>query len=211
MKLQISFDLVDLEKAIAVANDVHEFADILEIGTLLIYAHGLSVVDQFRRTFANKMIFTDTKIVDRGKESASLFAKAKMNWISVMAGTNKNVIHGTCSTAHELGAKVMLDLIDAAEYGQAALEAKNLGIDALLLHEPYDVEAPLAFLDKWELVRSNTQLPIYISANITRQNIEDILKVKPDGIIIGNTITQAENPKEEAQFFYDVCKAVKAE
>ena len=207
MKLQISFDLTDLEKALTIAQQVHEFADILEIGTLLIYAHGINVLEKFRQTFANATLFSDTKIVDRAKESAALFAKARSNWISVMAGTNKNVIHGACSTAHELGTKVMLDLLDAAEYGQSALEAKNLGVDALLLHEPYDVESPLAFLDKWELVRSNTELPIYISANINRKNIEDILKVKPDGIILGTTITEAQNPREEAQFFYDRCKA----
>lgn len=208
MKLQISFDIADLEKSLAIAAQVHEFADILEIGTLLIYAHGVQAVDRFRQAFPQATLFADTKIIDRGKESSLLFTKAKSNWISVMAGTNKNVIHAACSITKEYGVKVMLDLIDSYESGQAALEAKNLGVDALLLHEPYDAQALLAFLDKWEVVRSNTNLPIYISAHINRNNIEDILKVKPDGIIVGSAIIEAANPKEEAQFFYEKCRAI---
>ena len=63
---------------------------------------------------------------------------------------------------------------------------------------------PLVFLDKWELIRGNTDLPIFISTRIKRDNIADIIGVNPDGIILGRTITEAENPKEEAQFFYEV-------
>ncbi len=211
MKLQISFDLTDLDRAIEIASQIHEYADILEIGTLLIYANGIAAVERFHETFPNKIILADTKIVDRGKESIALFAKAGADWVTVMAGTNKNVIHAACSTAHEYNKKVMLDLIDSREFGQSALEAKNLGADALLLHQPYDVEEPLEFLDKWEMIRGNTDLPIFISTRIRRDNIEAILKVKPDGITLGRTITEAENPQEEAKFFYQTCKGIEPE
>lgn len=206
MELQISFDFTDLKKALAIAKEVHEFADILEIGSLLIYAHGITALHEFRQNFNEAVLFSDTKIIDRGKESAALFSKADSNWISVMAGTNKNVIHAVCSSAKENGTKVMLDLIDAKESAQSALEAKNLGVDALLLHAPYDAEHSLTFLDQWELIRSNTTLPIHISAHINRENIQDIIKVQPDGIIIGRAITESNHPREEAQFFLEVCK-----
>ncbi len=211
MKLQISFDLTDLDRAIQIASQTHEYADILEVGTLLIYTHGISAVETFRTTFPNKIILADTKIVDRAKDAIAIFAQAQADWVTVMAGTNKNVIHAACSAAHEQNKKVMLDLIDSREYGQSALEAKNLGADALLVHQPYDIEEPLEFLDKWEMIRGNTDLPIYISARIRRDNIEDIMKVKPDGIILGRTIIDAENPHEEAKFFYNMCKGIEPE
>ncbi len=208
MKLQISFDLIDLDRALEIAQQIHEYADILEIGTLLIYAHGTTAVERFREAFPDKVLLADTKIVDRGKESITLFAKAQTDWVTVMAGTNKNVIHAACTAAHERNKKVVLDMIDSKEIGQSALEAKNLGADALLVHQPYDVEEPLEFLDKWEMIRGNTDLPIFISTRIGRDNIEDILNVKPDGITLGRTITEAENPREEAKFFYNKCKGI---
>lgn len=208
MKLQVSFDLTDLDRALEIARQIHEYADVLEIGTLLIYAHGTAAIERFRAAFPDKILLTDSKIVDRGKESIALFAKAQTDWVTIMAGTNKNVIHAACSAAHERNKKVMLDLIDSKELGQSALEAKNLGADALLMHQPYDVEEPLEFLDKWEMIRGNTDLPIFISMRIGRDNIQAILNIKPDGIILGRSITDAENPREEARFFYNLCNGI---
>ncbi len=205
MKLQISFDMPDLEQAVTIAQQVHEQADILDIGSLLLFANGIGAVNRFKELFPEKIISADSKIIDRGRESALLFAQAHTDWIAVMAGTTKNVIHAACSAAHENGTKVFLDLIDAREYGQSALEAQNLGVDALLVHLPYDAEEPLVFMDKWEMIRDNTELPIFISNRIQRDNVQEIVKIKPDGIVAGRVITEAENPQEEAQFFYELC------
>ena len=206
MKLQISFDLIDLQKALQVAAHVAPHCDILEVGTLLIYHHGLDAIRQFKEQFQEKTILADSKIIDRGKQAATLLAQANPDWITVMAGTSKNVIHATCTAAHNKGKKVMIDLLDSKSVGQSAMEAKNLGADALLFHEPYDEEHSLVFLDKWDMVHGNTDLPIFISAKITRDNIDEILRVKPAGIIIGNSITQAQDPAKEAAFFYQLIK-----
>jgi 3-keto-L-gulonate-6-phosphate decarboxylase len=64
----------------------------------------------------------------------------------------------------------------------------------------------MAFIEKWEMVRGNTNLPIFVSAKITRSSIEPIMAINPDGIIIGSAIVDAKNPAEEAQFFYELCK-----
>lgn len=206
MKLQISFDLTDLKQALQIATHVAPHCDILEVGTLLIYHYGLDAIAKFKEQFHEKIILADTKIIDRGKQAAQLLAQANPDWITVMAGTSKNVIHATCTAAHEKGKKVMVDLLDAQSVGQSAMEAKNLGVDALLFHEPYDEAHSLTFLDTWDMVHGNTDLPIFISAKIDHENIDEVLRVKPAGVIIGNTITQAENPAQEAAFFYDLIK-----
>ena len=207
MKLQISFDMIDLNEAISIAKRVGPYADVLEIGTLLLLAHGITALHTFRDAFGNKTILTDTKIVDRGKEAALLFTP-QTDWITIMSGTDKEVIHSAATTAHAGNKKVMLDLIDSREFGQTALEAKKLGADALLLHQPYDAEEPFVFLDKWDMLRGNTDLPIFMSGRITRDNIQDILRVKPDGIVLGRTILEAEDPEAEAKYFSEMCKSV---
>ncbi|HRN77737.1 MAG TPA: orotidine 5'-phosphate decarboxylase [Candidatus Dependentiae bacterium] len=204
MKLQISFDITDLDQAITIAQQIAPFADIIEVGSLLILNHGTHAVKTFRNALPNSVILADTKIVDRGKDATTLFAKAGANWVTVMGGTNKNIIHAACTNAHALNAKVMLDLIDVESVGQIAMEAKNLGVDALLFHEPYEEET-LTFLDRWEMVHGNTDLPIFISNNIKRDNIHKIIAIKPDGVVIGKSITDATDPVAEAQFFKALC------
>jgi 3-hexulose-6-phosphate synthase len=204
MKLQISFDLIDLDKAIAIGSEVAQYADIIEVGTILIYHHGSVAVRRFKDAFPDKTILADTKIVDRGKEVAELFAEAGADWITVMAGTSHHVIHATTTAAHNANMKVMLDLIDSNTVGQSALEAKTLGADALLFHQPYSDTESLVFLDKWDMIKGNTSLPIFVSAKIDRDNVDKVIALRPDVIIVGLSITDAEHSAQEAQYFADL-------
>jgi 3-hexulose-6-phosphate synthase len=203
MKLQIAFDFTDLEKAIDVAKKVSTYASIVEVGSLLIYKYGIKAIEQFKQTFPDKIILADTKIVDRGRQAVQLIAGAGADWVTVMAGTGKDVIHATCTAAHELNKLVMLDLLDSCSVGQSALEAKSLGVNALLFHKPYEEEDSLTFLDKWQMVRGNTQLPIFISGKITKDLIEKIKAINPDGIVIGKPILDSTMPEEEIRLFYE--------
>jgi 3-hexulose-6-phosphate synthase len=201
MKLQISFDIVDLDKAIEIAQKVAPSADILEVGALLLYKHGTKAVEEFRSAFPTKTLLVDAKIIDRAKEAVTLLAHSGADWITVMAGTSKQVIHSACTTAHELNKKVMIDLLDAHELGQSSLEAKSLGADALLFHKPHDEESSLLFFDKWDMVRGNTNLPIFVSGTLSRETIDKAIELKPDGIIVGKAIIDATDPEAEARFY----------
>lgn len=203
MKLQIAFDLTDLDKAVAIAINVAPYASMLEVGSLLIFKNGVKAIEKFRETFPEKTIVADVKIVDRGKQAVTTIAQAGADWITVMAGTSKDVIHSVCATAHDLNKHVMLDLLDACSLGQSALEAKSLGIDALLFHKPYEDDS-LLFLDKWEMIKGNSNLPIFIAGKINRDIAERIKSINPDGLIIGKAITEASNPEDEAKFFYEM-------
>jgi len=205
MKLQISFDVNDLEKAIRIAKEVEPFCDIIEIGTILIYQYGVGTIKAFKEALGNKTILADSKIIDRGSVAAELFADSNVDWFTVMAGTSSPVIHAACSVANRKKKKVMLDLLDSSSVGQSALEAKNLGADALLFHQPYDEEEPFTFLEKWDMVKGNASVPVFVSAKITRETIDKVLELQPDGIVIGSSIVQAENPAQEAEFFYNLC------
>ncbi len=207
MKLQIAFDLTDLDKAVSIAKDVADYADIIEIGSLLIYKYGETAIKKFREVLAQETLLVDAKVSDRSKDAINLFASAGADWVTVMAGTNKNIIHAACTAAHNLGKKIMLDLIDASSPGQSALEAESLGVDALLFHKSFDQEDELLFLDRWEMVKGNTKLPLFISTEVTRNTIKDIIDIQPKGIVISKAITLAENPKEEAAFFANIIKA----
>jgi len=206
MKLQISFDTTDLEQAIATAKKIEKYCDQFEIGSLTLYQFGVHAIETFRKTFPSKTLVADTKIIDRGAEITEIVAKAGTDWITVMGGTNKHVLYTVARAAAQQKVNVMVDLIDTNSPGQTAMEAQGFGGNAILMHKPYDEGESLEFLDQWDLVRGNTKLPIFIAANINRSNIQKILKLKPEGIVVGRPITHAENPLQEAKYFYNLCK-----
>ncbi len=209
MKLQIAFDLLDLNKALDKAGEVQEYADILEVGSLLIFKYGQQAVQAFKEHFPQKTILADAKIVDRGKEAVTLFAQGGADWVTVMAGTSRNVIHAVTQTAHEMGKRVMLDLLDAPSLGQSALESKSLGADALLFHVPALADAQVTLSERWDMVKGNTPLPIFIAATVTRENVNEFVAFKPAGLVLSNVITQADNAKEEAAFFHSLIHELK--
>jgi 3-hexulose-6-phosphate synthase len=204
MKLQIAFDLTDLDRALAVAEQTQMYADILEVGSLLIYKYGDLAVKKFKEKFTHKTILADAKIADQSKDAITLFAQAGADWITVMSGTNRNVIRTACTIAHELGKKVLLDLIDASSLGQSALEAKSLGADTLLFHKPTTEDEQILFSDRWEIVKGNTQLPVFIAAHVGRENIAELLSIGASGIVIGKAITHAADPAQEAAYIASI-------
>lgn len=203
MKLQIAFDLTDLQQALTVAQDVREYADVFEVGSLLIYKHGERAISAFKETFPDKIILADAKISDRGKEAVALCAQAGADWITVTAGANKHLIHGAANAAHELNKRIMLDLTNATSPGQAALDAKSLGVDALLVLLSSSPDMSMTVAEQWDMVKGNTELPVFITAGITRENIHEILALKPAGVVIGSSIVSADNPREQAAAFYE--------
>jgi 3-hexulose-6-phosphate synthase len=196
MKFQLALDIIDLDQAINLATVLHEQLDIIEVGPLLMYAHGVHAISSLRSAVPHMPLLADMKIVDRGKDISRLAFNAGADWVTVLAGTGKSVVHVTATTAHNLGKRIMLDLIDSASLGQSALEAVSLGVDAILFHKPSDDDdRNLSFLDNWEMVRSNTKLPIFIAAPITPESAATISTLKPDGIIIDTSQVMGENPQ----------------
>ncbi len=191
MKLQVSFDIIELDKALKSASDLQHVVDIFEIGSLLLYKYGETAIKEFRTALPQKTILADVKIADRGSQATKLCVQAGADWVTVLAGTNRNVIHTTCTTAHDLGKKVMLDLLDTCSLGQSALEAESLGADALLFHRPAAEREQAISMEQWDMVRGNTKLPIFISAHVTRETIENVFQLKPGGIVMGKSAVEA--------------------
>lgn len=204
MKLQIAFDVLDLEKCLEIAKSVENYADSFEIRSSLLLKYGIHIIEQFKAHFPNKELFVETQIVSYAQDIVPMCLKSGADWVSVMAGTAQETIHGVSILANQKSKYVTLDLLDASSIGQAAMDAKRLGVDALLYHNIYDHQDEASFaMEEWDALRGNSNLPIYITSNIDRDNINFIISLQPDVIVIGKTITMTENPAQEAQFYFN--------
>ena len=126
MKLQIAFDLTDLENALTIAQSIQNYADIFEVGSLLIHKYGIQAVTRFKQQFPNKIIVADIKLVDRAKETVIMAADAGADWVTVLAGAKQSTIHNACNAAHERGKKIMLIFIDVLSLASQHLKLKVL-------------------------------------------------------------------------------------
>ena len=66
MKLQLALDDLSLEQAIALAERVRDYIDIIEAGTPLIYGYGMEAVRALKARFPEKQVLADMKIMDSG-------------------------------------------------------------------------------------------------------------------------------------------------
>jgi len=201
MKMQISYDIPNLEKALQIAQQTAQFADILEVGSPLIYSEGMNAVTTFKKNFPNKKIFADPKIVDRVNVSVKMFTQSGADYISVLCSTSNYVIKKAADIAHASDAKIALDLLGANAMEQIIMDAKTLNVDILILHRPHDDGTVIDLISEWDIIRGNTNLPIFLAGGINKNNINKVLELKPQGIIIGTAITQAGNPAQEAEHF----------
>lgn len=205
MKLQIAFDLFDLKQCLKIAKQVESYADRFEIGAPLICKYGVEAIEAFRKQFPDKELLAETQIITHGKDITALCIESGADWVTVMAKSSEPVIHASCSSAQRKKKWVMLDLLNTRNLGQAAMNAEKLGVDALLFHTMCKSKSIIT-QDQWDIARGNSKLPIYIASEINKSNIDQVLKLKPNGIVIGKAITQAKEPKTEAEFFYNLCK-----
>lgn len=206
MKLQISFNCTNLQQALNIAQKTATFSDIIEIGTLLIYKEGISAVKSFRATFPRKTLFANSKISEKAQDSVELFGSAGASMISVLAGIPQTTLKKTIEAAKKFDMKVIIDVFDIQTAGQIALDAKRLGIDAILLHQPPTPFDLSDYTSHWHSIQANTDLPLFITGNIDRSNINQIKNLKPYCVAIGSGIIKAENQTSEAQFFKTILR-----
>jgi 3-hexulose-6-phosphate synthase len=201
MKLQISYNFTDLNQALDVARKTVNHADILEVGSLLIYKEGINAIKQFKINFPQKPIFADVKISENVQSAIGLLAQAGANIISILAGIPYNTIKKAADEAKKLGLSLALDVIDTPDASQISLDAKQLGIDIILVHQPSVETDPVEFASQIQSIQANTKIPLFITGRIDRDNIQQIISLKPQGIAIGSAIIKADNPYQEALYF----------
>ncbi len=200
--LQIALDCIDPDEAVRLAEQVHEYTDILEIGTLLLKKEGIRIVRQIKRRFPEKVLFVDTKTVDIGKCEAQVMFDAGADIISVCGAAPDNTITLVIQESRNQGKQVMLDLLGTADSYRQIKRLTMLKPDYLTVHSGIDERSSENRLfDKVEIISQISPLPLAIAGGIRLEDIPYLLVFQPAIIIVGAAITTAEAPRETAKLF----------
>lgn len=200
MKLQIKYNVTEIKAALDIAAQTQQFADIIEIGQLLLLKYGAQAIKEFKKEFPDKKIYVDAKLSERPEESINILAGIGIHYISILAGAYHSIIRKACESAAKENISIIVDFINASTLGQCANEAKTLGASGVLIHRENSMDEQANNLEAdWREVRDNTDLPIFIQGKIDAQTLQNLLPLKPQVIIIGDAITRSKNPAQEAE------------
>lgn len=202
--LQIALDCIDFNEALRIAELVHDYADILEIGTLLLKKEGIGIVEHVKRTFPEKLLFVDTKTIDIGKLEAQLMFDAGADIISVCGAASDVTIGFAIYEARSREKQVMIDLIGLGDSYRQVKRLSYLKPDYLTVYTSLDEQiSENNLFDKVEIISQISPIPLAISGGIQLDDIPYLLVFQPAIIIVGAAIANTSSPRETAKLFHE--------
>lgn len=164
--LQIALDSLNLETALETAENVAGYVDIIEIGTILAFAEGMSAVSALRKAHPKHILVCDMKTTDGGAILAKMAFEAGADWITVSAAAHIATIGACKKVADEFQREIQIEL-----YGNWTLEdAQNwvdLGITQAIYHRSRDAELAGVGWTEADLVKMKQLSDLGLQLSIT--------------------------------------------
>ena len=136
---QIALDSTDLATAVDIADRVAGYVEVIEVGTILAFAEGMSAVRTMRERHLDHIIVCDMKTTDGGAILARMAFSAGAAWITVSAAAHVATIAACKKVADEFGGEIQIEI-----YGNWTLDdAKqwaDMGITQAIYHRSRDAE-----------------------------------------------------------------------
>ena len=204
MKLQVAIDLLTTEDALALAAKVAEHVDIIELGTPLIKAAGLSVVTAIKNAHPDKIVFADMKTMDAGELEADIAFKAGADLMTVLGTADDSTIAGAVKAAKAHNKGVVVDLIGVADKVTRAKEVRALGAKFVEMHAGLDEQAKPGFdLNGLLKAGSEARVPFSVAGGVSLKTIEAVQKAGAEVAVAGGAIYGAADPAQAAKALRD--------
>lgn len=200
MKLQIACDMFELGGAIELVKRVESSIDIIEVGTPLVIGNGLGAVRGLRGAFPDKLILADVKIADGGYQEAAHCFREGASYVTALALADDATLKGCLAAADDFGGRLVVDLLCVVDLAGRVESLERLGVEHVAVHTGVDSQArgrtPLADL---QVVRQHVRtMRISVAGGISSRTVNDYLVHRPDVVIVGSAIADADDPSGEA-------------
>ncbi|MEG2677282.1 MAG: 3-hexulose-6-phosphate synthase, partial [Oscillospiraceae bacterium] len=203
-KLQAALDLFDTKKKLEVLEKIGKYLDIIEIGTPLCIAEGMSVVRTVKEKYPNKIVFADIKVMDGGSVVSKVALDAGADMVSVLAAAEDNTVRATIECAHKAGKKALVDMCAVKDMEGRAQEIAAMNPDYICCHVGYDIQA--TGVDPIEELRrlDGVSTPKAIAGGIKMETFEAAVNSPADVIIVGGGLYNHENMEELAKKMHEI-------
>lgn len=198
-KLQVAVDLLSIADALALAREVAPHVDIIELGTPLIKAAGLSAISAVKAAHADREVLADLKTMDAGFLEADMAFGAGADLVTVLGVAADPTIAGAVEAARKHGKKVVADLIGVTDRVERARQVAKLGVDLVEIHAGLDEQSEpgytiAALLEDGKLAG----LPFAVAGGITPATIGEVRQAGAAVAVVGGAIYSAAEPASVA-------------
>ena len=202
--LQVALDTLDLNTALKTTRVVQEVIDVIEVGTILCLAEGLSAVRIIKTLYPEKIILADVRVVEAGAIIAKMVFDAGADWISVVSSANTSTLKAVAEEAFSRAGDVQVELQDGWSLDQTE-EWKEIGVKQLTFHRSRDAEKTG---QNWEEKSINTirQLTgmgfqVSVTGKLAVEDIALFAGIPVYVFVSGRAIRDAVNPHTVATEF----------
>lgn len=209
MKLQLALDDITLAKAMELLEKVHNYVDIVEVGSPFIIQEGMEPVRQIKKKYPTLEVLADTKIMDAGEYEAEKTYQAGADYCTVLGVTDLLTIKGCLKAAERYGKKVMVDMICVGDVPGRVKELEAAGVNFIGVHVGVDQQAAgITPLEKLaEMKRCVRHSEVSVAGGIHLDTIADYKKLSPEVVIVGGGINHADDPAAAAKALYEAVHA----
>ncbi len=196
MNIQLALDRFSIEDAKAIAREVEDHVDWIEVGTSLIKEFGMPSVKELKAAFPDKTILADMKTMDNAKYEAALCFEAGADVMTVMGAASEATITTCIQTARQYGKEVMIDLLNLTDSQKEQLKSYN----DVIFCEHVSKDDQETSGSKNETTSSLFQdKRLAMAGGITEASLVRLRDLKPEVVIIGSAITKAANRRQAAE------------
>ncbi|WP_243795123.1 3-hexulose-6-phosphate synthase [Saccharopolyspora gloriosae] len=201
MKLQVALDVATLGDALSLAYQAKDYVDVLELGTPLIKAEGLSAITAIKAAHPDKLVFADMKTADAGELEADLAFAAGADLVTVMGAADDDTVRGAVAAGKKHGKDVVADMITIVEGRVSRIrEVSKMGVSFVEIHAGLDEQARPGYTIE-RLVEDGRQagVPFSIAGGITAETIAAVQDAGAVVAVAGGAIRSAEDPAAAAK------------
>lgn len=202
--LQMALDNTDIETALSHVERVADQLDVIEVGTILAFGHGVESVKILREKYPNHILVCDMKITDASAILSKLAMQAGANWLTVSAAAHIETIRAAKKVTDEFNGEVQIEL-----YGHWTFEDVqdwfDMGITQAIYHRSRDAElAGVTWTDEdLEKMKklSDIGIELSITGGIIPEDLHLFKNMKVKAFIAGRALA-ANNGLDIAHSFH---------
>jgi 3-keto-L-gulonate-6-phosphate decarboxylase len=198
MELQIALDRIPRPRALALARALAPAADVIEVGTSLIKAHGMGLVAEIAAAAGPTPVLADLKTADDAVTEFQMAFEAGARSATVLAVAHDATLEKAIRTAQDHGAETVVDLMATTEERRARLAADLPDDVVLAAHVAKDVQAahagPASLLGAWAAGRR-----LALAGGLGVDDLPALAAIPRLRVIVGGAVTGAPDPLAAAE------------